>query len=1439
MEASRDKDLLIGVFAVQIRGIPPHRVAEAVSAWEADPEKPLGRHLVDRGLITEQDLDALARVTNESIQAHGGSAAGVLALFGGEDHVRRVFFGGATSSYLDHVDTAPITGGNPAFSDGRGISGVEETPGRYTLVSHHARGGMGRVLIVHDEYLGRNIALKELMPPSAPGTDPDKPTPIRQSASMIARFLQEARITSQLEHPAIVPVYELGRRQDGTLYYTMRLVRGKTFAAALRECEGLEDRLRLLSSFISLCNAIAYAHSHGIIHRDIKPANVMLGQFGETVVLDWGLAKLRDARDVHVEDIREALESLELEGDNPLPMTAYGRALGTPHYMPPEQAGGQIDSIDERSDVYSLGAVLYEILTGTTPHSGKNTRDIIEKVLHAQPTPVLAATPDAPPQLAVICEKALQRDSAKRYQTAAGLADDVERFIQGSLVSAYRYSLGQILAHYYSRHRALVNTAAACLLLLAIMGTVSYASILQARNREHAQRLAAEAAQASEARARGVAERKTYQTQIHLAQAHLAGRETVRADEALWETAPHDRGWEWGFLLNRANPEIYSVTVAKSSLYSIVFSPDGTRIGTRTSPAPPALYEAATGRKLMDFESEPLFYMQTLFSPDGTLYAGAAREGVLNVWETASGRRRLRVEQRSACTCAAFSQDGTRLFAGYNDATIRVYDPVSGAVAFEWKVEGNPESLLPVPGSDRLWVSLDNGSIMVWDLTNQTPVATMRGGEFTLGADGKRVAVTQTTEMVLCDALTGAEEVRLKGHVDTIHSLTFNRDGSLALSASSDRTVILWDTKTGRALNHYSIGNGAVPEQAFFLAGDSTLLVRTTEDDCLVYAGTLDHPAYSFQGKGKLGTMSAMQPGTNMVVLVSDENSFQAVNPLAPTGMHYVTPPAANSQSMGLLAASSGKDLLAVTNPESCITLVVNPEAGKRLCSHASSFGQPVRDVSVSVDGKQLALIADRYVPVVMTDPAGTPSLTAFTGHQARINVLALQRSGVRAASGDDRGGVFLWNTDSGRAVRTLSAEGSGVSAMAFSPNDRLLAVARKDGSLSVTDVDTGTMVQTLPRQPRPVAAVAYSNDATKMITVDTSGLVQLWNAATSALQGSLGLGELQASDEDIIEGNWVSCRFWPGDRLFYVRFPYTRPKLWDTATLEPVLFFSEDEVVAPMNDGGVLATLNRAGSVRVDDIPRDNAMTTPETYSRYRAQWAPRIALDTAELTPFHVFISREDLARMLNDTAERGFEDRRGDATCLAVAGDRFTQSMFAARLQPGDAVRAVNGRSFTGGADAKTVLAETAQTLSGPNMSACALTMDRGGHPLDMVFWTLPLAREEQTIAVTRKEALELIQLELNHARTRAAVPNKKAWMDIFFNADRSTGKKLPIPEELTCLAEVDGVPFTDSPALEALLNPLRQRIEEGGSFQFSQCFRMGALRERVYVYTVGAD
>ena len=1425
MDAIRDRNLLFGVLAVQLRGVTSAQLVEVAAAWAAEPSVSVAQRLVEKGILKEDDRALLEKLVDDAVRAHGGNTGEVLELFSGEEHLEKTYFSMLNSEDLDHVDTSPMEGVTFFAGSGKEISGVSETPGRYTLISHHARGGMGRVLIVHDEYLGRNIALKELLPPGSPEDEGEKPSPVRQSAALVARFLQEARITSQLEHPAIVPVYELGRRQDGSVYYTMRLVRGKTFAAALQECNSLDERLHLLSNFIGLCQAMAYSHSRGVIHRDIKPANVMLGAFGETVVLDWGLAKVRDTEDVHMEDIRDTLHFLDVDGKQSLHKTAYGRALGTPHYMPIEQAEGRVDAIDERSDVYSLGAVLYEILTGNTPYSGKTTREILDKVIHERPMPVLELAPDAPPELAVICEKALQKDQSQRYQTAAELAEEVQRFIDGSLVRAYRYSLRQVIAHYYSRHRLLINTALACAAVLIVTGIGSYISIMQARDREHAQRL--------------VAETKTYQAQIHLVQAYLTGHEPVRATEVLWETAEKARGWEWGYLINRANPDAYVVTTPKSDLYAAVFSVDGSRIGTNTYPEPPAIYDAATGKKLVDLEGEPLQYIQTAFSPEGSRYMGVSIDGVINVWDTATGKRAHHLVQPATGCKAVFSAAGNMLFAGYGDKQVRAYDLRTGEVAYALDAgEAAGDVVAMSPAKERLLVMTGAGMTQLWDLGTKALLFSLAGTSPVFSPDGARIANVQGSEAVLWDAETGAELRRFKGHGKTVKDLSFSKDGRKLLSASLDGAVILWDTNSAAPLQRYTLPDALPAEKAFFLANEGTVFAYTGDNRCLVYSGASKLPVYQFQGRGKMPQRMALRPDGAPRLLVPGEHDFQVVNPLAPTGVEsvFVNPEPGEIACEAISAADSGK-LLALSSPSYRGVWLVDPAAKQRICAYTASLGCEPRSAALSGDGTRLVMVADGVVPVAIGDPAGTPTRTAFTGHAAAVTALALRPNGKQVASGDKAGAVFLWDAESGQPDKTLSVQ-SGVSCLNFSRNGQRLLSAGLEGTVTVWASDTGTAVLTLPKQAQPMVSAAFNDSATKIITVTTGGVAQLWDAGTGTLTGSVQVGLAQSNDSAYSNGNWINAQFWPGDGKFLVRFPYEGRKLWDTASLTPLLFFDEGDAVQPFDNGRTLAVVDHRGNVRTENIPDVAKPLNPEAYAQYRREWATRTAFTgPAGAAKNYMFISREDLVQALADLAQLEGVPLGAGGVTLDIAATTRTQHLAAMGLRAGDGVAAIGGTAFADLPAAKAALEAAARKIGGEAQGALTVTLSQKGQQVERIYWTLPLASVERSVALTRDEALALVQQQMDELMAAKYSNPDAAWLAGWNHPNAEIADKAQLTSQMT-LTAIDGRSFGGLEAMEQALAGLRQRIAAENTVTFKEAFREGLFREHVRVFTVGS-
>ena len=340
---------------------------------------------------------------------------------------------------------------------------------RYHVLRSHARGGLGEVFVAQDEELGREVALKEIRTQHADD-------PINR-----ARFLQEAEITGRLEHPGIVPIYGLNTYKDGRPYYAMRFIQGESLKQAIqrfhspganREQAGRQavELRQLLKHFQDSCHAIAYAHSRGIIHRDIKPDNIMLGEFGETLVVDWGLAK--EYGESEETDANDETPSPNPDGPNELTQT--GAVLGTPAYMSPEQAAGHLNDLKPSSDVYSLGATLYSLLTGTAPFRNGDVFSILDQVGRGEFTPPRQVNRAVPAPLDAICRKAMALHPHDRYQSAEDLSADIDCWLADEPVIAYKEPLLSRFARWRRKHRALVTGFSAlvvALLLAAVVGT--------------------------------------------------------------------------------------------------------------------------------------------------------------------------------------------------------------------------------------------------------------------------------------------------------------------------------------------------------------------------------------------------------------------------------------------------------------------------------------------------------------------------------------------------------------------------------------------------------------------------------------------------------------------------------------------------------------------------------------------------------------------------------------------------------------------------------------------------------------------------------------------------------------------------------------------------------------------------------------------------------
>jgi serine/threonine protein kinase len=462
-----DRNLLFAVIALQLDILEQAQFAEACAVWALTMERPMDELLLERGWITPKNRQEINHNLERKLKKHRGDVHASLAA-AADSSMREILRSIDQPAVRQSVDElAPATGHVLAtlISD----RGSKHTSIRYRLSRVHGEGGLGRVWLARDTDLNRTVALKEVRL--------DRTKDVRN----LRRFLKEAQVTGQLEHPNIVPVYELARRnEDDHPFYTMRFVDGRTLAQEIaafhhdrdgEPASRLDWQRRLLEPFLKICEAIGYAHSRNVIHRDLKPENVVLGDHGEVIVLDWGLAKvLTEAPGPH-----STVDAAPIEfTDGADSDKTHGR-VGTPAYMAPEQVAMNDDQIDTRTDLYGLGAILFEILANRPPAQGTTLEAIYQNVAAGRIPRAREVDLTVPAALDAICAKALSLNRDDRYASASALADEVRRWLIDEPVSVYRDPLTVRLTRWGRKHRTLVTSAAA-VLLVAVASFAVFAS---------------------------------------------------------------------------------------------------------------------------------------------------------------------------------------------------------------------------------------------------------------------------------------------------------------------------------------------------------------------------------------------------------------------------------------------------------------------------------------------------------------------------------------------------------------------------------------------------------------------------------------------------------------------------------------------------------------------------------------------------------------------------------------------------------------------------------------------------------------------------------------------------------------------------------------------------------------------------------------------------
>jgi serine/threonine-protein kinase len=443
---SAESDLLRVVLALQMGFVTKEQVVECGAVWADDRSRRLTDLLQEKGYLKPTARQGLDVMVKAKVEEYAGDPGQSLAALSMDHDIHQSILSlpldeQVRDTLMKHDWARRAVPVEPVAPETIVVTKPREEE-RYRLGTELGRGGLGRVLVAEDTVLGREVAIKEMLEGVG-------------SAQTLKRFLREGEVAGRLLHPNIVPVFDVGVREDGerkTPYFAMGKIAGRDLQVILRAVEDGEgkarhdfSRPRLLRIFQDVCLAMAYAHHHGVIHRDLKPANVMVGDFGEVYVVDWGLAKVMG------EKYDPGVTVAEGDVDSAAPaLTMDGQTLGTPAYMPPEQADGQIDEIDHQSDIYSLGAILYEILTFRPPFEGATGYNVIAKVLEGKLTPPsvrasevrqaiketrkdegITSPESVPVELGEIVLKAMAKEKGTRYVTVMELHEEVQQYLDG------------------------------------------------------------------------------------------------------------------------------------------------------------------------------------------------------------------------------------------------------------------------------------------------------------------------------------------------------------------------------------------------------------------------------------------------------------------------------------------------------------------------------------------------------------------------------------------------------------------------------------------------------------------------------------------------------------------------------------------------------------------------------------------------------------------------------------------------------------------------------------------------------------------------------------------------------------------------------------------------------------------------------------------------
>jgi WD40 repeat protein/serine/threonine protein kinase len=999
--------------------------------------------------------------------------------------------------------------------------------GEYELLEEIARGGMGVVYKARQVRLNRIVAIKMILAGQLASRDD------------VQRFYAEAEAAANLQHPHIVAIHEVGEL-DGQHYFSMDFVEGKSLSALVRDGPmPIETAARYVQA---IAEAIQYAHQHGILHRDLKPSNVLLDEFEQPRVTDFGLAK-------------------RIEGGSEL--TASGTVVGTPSYMPPEQAAAERGAIGPASDVYSLGAVLYELVTGRPPFQAATSLDTLLQVLDTEPVSPRLLNRKVDRDLETICLKCLQKDPRQRYPSAQALADDLKRHALNQPILARPVGQFGRLWRWCRRNPAVAGLLTTIAILLI---AVAIASILTA-TRERSLRTAADVAKRE-------AQLNADESRHRLVRQYVANGVRLMDKKDLLGSLP----WFVEALeLEKDDPtreEIHRYRIAAviaqcpkpvnvwfhtAPVLDADFSPDGRRVITASADHTAEVWDTDTGKPTSSTIRHEGRIVRASFNPDGTCVVTASDDGTAQIWDCGTGQRRgPPLKHNGPVRHAAFSPDGQSVVTASADKTVRVWNAATGDpltpplehsypvnhVAFShdgrWLVTASGEIKLGhfVIGEGRLW-EVSSASQIGSPLPHD---ANVNFACFNL--DATRVVTTGDDHVAkVWDTATGKPAMPTLRHIDVVNHVAFSPDDRALVTACDDGTARVWDAKTGEQLAPPLRHTGRLRSVSF--SPDGRRLATAS------YDGTA-HVWDVFTGEPVIDRLQHTGPVTHVQ--------------FSPDGSRLITACGDGSARLWDLAAAE-------------------------LVPKSIRHGARVEFVAFSRDGRRVVTASSDHSARVWDAHTGQ-SVSPPLMHADRVFAALFSPDDSKVVTASDDGTARVWDAASGEPIGRPMQHNGAQRHPAFSPDGMRVVTTSVDKTARIWDATTGEPLTEPLEHDGPVTIASFSADGRIVATGGTDKTVRVWDAQS---------GELRGSPLQLSHGVGHLCFSPDGQRLLICWGQALGEggggaRVWDVATLEPACpIFKHSHGV---NHGSFDAAGRRVVTASYDETARVWDATTGEALT-------------------------------------------------------------------------------------------------------------------------------------------------------------------------------------------------------------------------------------------------